>query len=240
MSYYFQGFPTIKYDINGDGRLADATDIFRSVRIKPSMRDNIMLYTSYTIQDGERPDHVSIKLYNSIDYYWTFFMINEDLVNIFTDWPLSTLELHNLIARKYSGFVLTSDNDFAGKFQKNERIFGLLSGATATLLEKDINTGILKIGDIVGEFADGELIEGLTSKDILTIGGQRPFKDVAHHYEDVNGNTVGRFQTGAYPITNEEWEYAVNEKKSVIQVIKPQHISKVAQEFFNQINPEQE
>lgn len=250
MSYYFQGFPTIQYDIFGNGKPVEATNIFRAVRLKPETRDNMLLYTSYTIQDGERPDHVSMKLYNSVDYYWTFFMVNENLVNVFTDWPLSSLELENLINLKYAGSVLTADrtaieggvevnNDFASKFVQNETITGLQSGATARLTEKDINTGILKIDNIVGQFRDGERIRGLTSEDLLIINGQRPYKDVVHHYEDVNGNIIGRYDSGALPVSNDEYERNLNESKAIIQVIKPQYIAKVATEFFNQINPEQ-
>jgi hypothetical protein len=239
MSYYFQGFPTVLYDVHVDGHPVEVTDIFRSVRLKPEVRDNLILYTSYTIQDGERPDHVSMKLYNSVDYYWVFFMVNENLVNLYTDWPLSTLELDNLINLKYKGYVLTSQNDFSTLFTQNETLVGLVSGARATLTEKDINTGVLKIQDIVGQFKDGELVQGVTSGSTLTIGGQRPFKDVIHHYENAIGHIVGRYDTGALPISNDEYERAENEKKSVIQVVKPQYIAKVAAEFFNQINPEQ-
>lgn len=239
MSYYFQAFPTMLYDVNANGKPIETIDIFRAVRLKPETRDSVLLYTSYVIQDGERPDHVSMKLYNSPDYYWTFFMVNENLVNIFSDWPLSTLELENAIAVKYAGYVLTSTEDFSGSFIQNETVVGIQSGARATLTEKDINTGVLKIDNIVGQFRDGELIKGLQSNDTLTIGGQRPFKDVINHYEDADGNIVGRYDIGALPVSNDEHERMINEAKATIQVIKPQYISKVAQEFFNQINPEQ-
>lgn len=239
MSYYFQGFPTVLYDVHNDGHPVEVTDIFRAVRLKPEVRDDMLLYTSYTIQDGERPDHVSMKLYNSVDYYWVFFMVNENLVNLYTDWPLSSLELQNAIDVKYAGYVLTSNNDFSSSFVQNETITGLVSGATATLTEKDINTGVLKVTNVVGTFRSNELIRGNTSRSTLVISGYRPFKDVIHHYENVDGNIVGRYDAGALPITNDEYERAENEKKSIIQVVKPQYIAKVAAEFFNQINPEQ-
>lgn len=257
MSYFFQGFPTILYDVNGDGKPIEATNIFRSVRLKPETRDNMLLYTSYVIQDGERPDHVSMKLYNSSDYYWTFFMVNENLVNIFSDWPLSTLELENAINVKYAGEVLTVDriininntqviNDMSNSFIQGEIIKGAQSYAEAKILEKDINTGVIKIEPISGIFRDDEAIIGQTSKDIISISGQRLYKEVVHHYEDTDGNVVGKYNangtlnTNAFPISNEEHERQVNENKSTIQVIKPQYIAKVASEFFNQINPEQE
>jgi len=250
MSYYFQGFPTILYDINANGKPIEVTNIFRAVRLKPETRDNIILYTSYTIQDGERPDHVSMKLYNTVDYYWTFFMVNENLVNAFADWPLSTLEFENMISVKYEGYALTTNktavignttiiNDFSTSFVQNEIISGTQSGARARLIEKDSNTGVIRIDNITGQFRDDELVIGLTSGSTITISGQRPYKDVVHHFEDVSGNVVGRYDSGALPVSNEEYERTLNDDKAIIQVIKPQYIAKVAAEFFNQINPEQ-
>jgi len=237
MSLYFQEFPVIQYDVFGNGKPIDVVDIFRSVKIKKDIRDNVLLYTYYTIQDGERPDHVSLKLYGSIDYYWTFFMVNDNLVNLVADWPLSTAELDNKIAMKYSGYVLSTDSEIANAFTKGETIQGLISGATATILEKDINLGLVKIESVVGQFKDGELIRGKTSNDTLTLNGVIPFTDAVHHFEDEEGNTVMK-SVNAVPVLNSEYEILENEKKTKIRVIRREYISRMAAEFFKQINPE--
>ena len=67
------------------------------MRIKHNLRDSVLMYKSYHLQDGERPDHVSLKLYGTTDYYWTLFMVNEDIVNTFADWPCSRAEIENKI-----------------------------------------------------------------------------------------------------------------------------------------------
>ena len=237
MSLYFQEFPVIQYDVFGTGKPIDVVDIFRAVRIKKSIRDNVLLYTYYTIQDGERPDHVSLKLYGTIDYYWTFFMVNDNLVNLVKDWPLSTFELDNKIGAKYKGYVLSTDSDIANAFSQGETLQGLISGATAKILEKDINLGLVKIDSITGQFQDGELVRGLTSNDTFTINGVIAFAEAVHHFEDENGNTVMK-SVNAIPVLNSQYEILENEKKTKIRVIRREYISRMAEEFFKQINPE--
>lgn len=240
MSYFFQAFPTILHDVYNNSKLVETVDIFRAVRVKRSMRDDVLLYKTYHIQDNERPDHVSMKLYGSTDYYWTFFMINEDLVNSNSDWPLGRAELENKIIIKYNGSVLTTtiDKDISTIFIKDEIVRGFISGATAYVREKDTNLGIIKIDNISGTFLDDELIVGLTSSDTLVISGERPYKDVIHHYETVDGKIVTRSTAGALPITNSEIEFSLNEAKTIIKVIRPEYIQRLTAEFFNIINPE--
>lgn len=239
MSYFFQGFPTIKYDVYSNGKPIDAVNLFRTVRLKNGLQDNVLLYKTYTIQEGERPDHVATKLYGSADYYWTFLMVNENLVNIYKDWPLTRSEMLDKFKMKYPGYALLSDEDFSTKFEVNETVRGVQSGATAVLTQKDSNLGIIRIDSIVGTFKANELIEGLTSKDTLTISNQVDFKDAPHHFEKADGTSGMRGELGSYPITFAEWEYAINDEKSTIRVIRPEYIAKVAQEFFNLINPDQ-
>lgn len=237
MSSYFQNFPTIEYDVLGNGRPIEVVDLFRAVRLRKRIRDDVLLYSFYTIQDGERPDHVSLKLYGTTDYYWTFFMVNDNLVNLIEDWPLSREELENKIDMKYAGNVMATDDDMAAKFKKGETLQGLISGATATILEKDANLGLIKIDNIVGTFRDAEIVRGKTSNDTFTLSAVIPFKNSAHHFEDADGNITQK-SVNAIPVTNAEYEYNVNEAKLQIRVIRPEYIQRVTEEFFRQINPE--
>jgi len=237
MSLFFQGFPTINYDVYGNGRPIEVVDIFRAVRLRKAVRDEVLLYTQYTIQDGERPDHVSMNLYGSTDYYWTFFMINENLVNAFTDWPITQDELEHKIALKYQGYVMSTDTDVSNKFSKGEVLQGLVSGATTTILEKDTNLGLVKIGNTTGTFTNGELIRGTTTNDTMVLSYITSFADAVHHFEDTDGNEIMR-SINAIPITNSEYEIIENEKRTQIRVIRPEYISRIAEEFYQQINPE--
>lgn len=243
MSYYFQGFPTIQYDLYNEAHTIEVVDIFRTVRPKQSLKDDILLYNKYTIQDGERPDHVSQKLYGSTDYYWTFFMVNEKLTNSYNDWPLSRKELQDYMTIKYPGYVLKTNDDIAVKFEQDEIVQGLLSGTRAKLISKDVNTNTLRIVDEDGEFSSGEIIQGLTSGDTCTITIQTEFYNATKYYIDGDGNVVGKNYIGINPpspITYFDYEVMKNDEKAEITVIRPQYITRVSEEFFKQINPEVE
>lgn len=227
----------MQYDINDDAHLVEFVDIFRTVRPKASIKDDLLLYSKYTIQDGERPDHLSQKFYGSPDYYWTFFMVNENLVNIHTDWPLSRKEFDVMVKSKYDGYVLTTTEDISSVFTKGETVKGLISGATATLTSKDCNTNILRLTNVVGQFRANETIRGLTSEDIITITGQTEFYNATRHYIDSDGNITHKDAITATEVTYYEYEKELNDKKAEIRVIRPAYIIKVAQQFFKQINP---
>jgi hypothetical protein len=205
------------------------------VKVKNRFKDDITFYTFYDIQDGERPDVISQKLYGSPEYYWTFFMINDSLVNYYTDWPLSNTDLQVMIDKKYDGIVLTSEEDFSTKFIRNTTIQGLQSGARANVVSKDSNNGTIYINPISGVFLPNEIIRDELTNEFITINGPREFKYAIHHYENANGNYVNK-SISATPITNEEYEFNLNDTKSKIKTIRPAYIRSIADQFIEQIN----
>lgn len=239
MSQYFSYFPLVDYNVFFDGQTSSLTDIFRIVKVKKAYKDNVTFYTYYNIQDGERPDVVSTKLYGTADYYWSFFMVNDHLVNLHTDWPLSTTDLEHLVAKKYPGFVLTTNDDISNKFVKNNVVKGLVSGAFARILDKDPNLGIIKIQMISGAFVPNEIILDQITNDFVTISNQILFKDSVHHFENSDNEYVVKGTVNATPITNTEYEFALNDTKTQIKVIRPQYIQAVTDQFIEQIKAEE-
>lgn len=240
MSKYFQNFPLTQYDMFFNGQKTDVVDLFRVVKVKNEFKDDVTFYTYYDVQDGERPDIVSTKLYGSPNYYWTFFMVNDHLVNSFKDWPLSTTGVQELIEHKYVGTVLKTDENISTRFSANSVFEGLISGARARLLAKDPTLGIIKIEPISGTFANNEIVRDLISNEFILISGQSAFKDAIHHYENVDGKYVNKDTIGATPITNEEYEFFVNDAKSKIKIIRPTYIQAITDQFIDQIKSSEE
>lgn len=238
MSSYFKNFPTAQYDLFFDNQKSEVVDIFRIVKVKKEFKDDITFYTYYTIQDGERPDVVSTKLYGTPDHFWTFFMVNDHLVNIHTDWPLSTTDLQKLIDKKYAGTVLTTDEDISTKYVKGNTIEGLISGALATVIDKDPNLGVIKIEVISGTFVPNEIARDVTTNDFAVITGLAQFKDVPHHYENVEGEYTSKTAIGATPISNQEYEFDLNDKKAQIKAIRSQYVQAISDQFIEQIKTE--
>jgi hypothetical protein len=107
---FFRKYPKIEYLIDEDGSTTLLTDISRAVAVNSLVvPDDISAYTYYEIQDGDRPDIISHKLYGDVQYYWTFFILNDFLKDGYMDsWPLSTHEFSKMIDREYSKYSAIS------------------------------------------------------------------------------------------------------------------------------------
>lgn len=100
MAVFFNDFPIIDYDINGKGDTVQATDIFRRFRPIQELMNNITIYYTYDVMDGERPDIVSYKFYKTVDYDWIILMFNK-MRDRYFDWPMSYREFTDFIKKKY-------------------------------------------------------------------------------------------------------------------------------------------
>lgn len=99
---FFARFPTIQYDMDGTGSLLTLTNITKNVDVNDIFANNTSFYTYYDIMDGERPDTVSFRLYDTPSYYWTFFILNNDLrTGLNNGWPLSSHQFERMLVNEY-------------------------------------------------------------------------------------------------------------------------------------------
>ena len=102
MSKFFSPFPRIDYNLSGtNGNTIVVTDIFRRVKIRNKIADNVTLFDKYDVHDGEKPEDVAYKIYGSADYFWVVTLIN-NIVNRYYDWPLDSFSYQQYINDKYS------------------------------------------------------------------------------------------------------------------------------------------
>ena len=71
---YFSNFAQIEYDFDGTGTNRTIKNLAQYSTILSKNLDDASFYSYYNIQDGERPDNVSQKLYDTAEYYWIFFI----------------------------------------------------------------------------------------------------------------------------------------------------------------------
>lgn len=177
---FFRQFPKTTFDFTGQGVDTKIIDIFRFVKVDDAFLDDTSAYTYYQINNGDRPDIVSHKLYGTSEYYWTFFIINEHLKNGLASWPMNSVEFDTFIEQQYSGIVIQTHpqveytydspnipgeikeyiNTIAGKFVVGESLHGKLSQANGIIT--DINTSLnqLIVTMTSGTFVNNEVIEG--------------------------------------------------------------------------------
>jgi hypothetical protein len=97
---YFTNFPRLQYEYGGETGQEIITNIFRRVAIKDNIKNNGSLFIAYGVKNGEKPEHVSDKIYGSEEHYWVILLMNE-IHNVYCEWPLSEAELRLFVEKKY-------------------------------------------------------------------------------------------------------------------------------------------
>lgn len=202
---FFRQFPKTQYDFQDNGIDTRIIDIFRFVKADDRYLDDLSTYSFYQIQNGDRPDIVSNLLYGTPDYYWTFFVINEQLKTGLSGWPMSTEQFEDYMTTEYDGIVIETypniirdgdgiitehRNSLAERFQLNETVTGTISGATGIVKAIDVQKCQLVLRDVDGVFQETELVRGNTTLDEVTSYRVWDYRDAPHHYEDDEGNIL--------------------------------------------------
>lgn len=114
---FFNNFPIVDYKFGNEVDTALFQNLTVYVDLIDQVIDNSSLYTTYTIQDGERPDSLSFKLYGTVDHYWTFYLLNNKLR--IQGWPLTYQDQHTQAEVFYPNTVLTTQESMHSKFYLN-------------------------------------------------------------------------------------------------------------------------
>ena len=70
MTKYFEQFPVIEYNISGtNGNTKEVTDIFRRVKARSKIADNVTLFDNYDVAEGEKPEDVAYRHFGNAQYH---------------------------------------------------------------------------------------------------------------------------------------------------------------------------
>jgi hypothetical protein len=97
---YFSKFPKMMYDVTGSGNSVVVTDILHRAKFREVVKNNALIYYPYTVKDGETPEIVAHKLYDSAFFYWIVLFSN-DIYFLWRDWPLSYEAFEAYLKKKY-------------------------------------------------------------------------------------------------------------------------------------------
>ena len=231
---YFANISNVAIDVDGSGTFDLLKNLTARAKVSDAMLSNAGYYQTIEVIDGERPDHLSKRLYNTEVYHWTFLLLNPQIKNIWDDWPMSSAQLIDYCTNKYQYLAGDTIDDLNNKFILGETVVGSISNATGKIKEIHVNMGYVVIEKTTGTFAvNGETISGVDSQDNVACNFIKSQAYAPHHHTDAStGERVMRRAAGTLPYTYIDYESAVTEQNRNLKVIKPEHISTIAAQFI--------
>jgi hypothetical protein len=250
---YFRNFGTVGYRFGDGETISFFKNITQNVTVLEAARNNATSYNLYTVMSGERPDTLSYKLYGTVDYYWTFYIVNEHLRE--SGWPIPSYDLLDEAKSKYPYRTVTTNDDvtsFSGdseRFAVGQTVSGNSSSTIGTIVRKIPEMGqlIINTGTIPNTNKFNES-ENISYRDIdgntqsATLVRESSQYDSVHHYEDSDGEwqdfTIGSYpqsfnsvDASWIPVTHLDRIVTKNEELKEIVIIKPSMIRGISLEF---------
>lgn len=139
MSSYFKYLPQTEYYYGDENLPVAANNLTAYVDIIDQIKKNIEYYSIYYIQEDDRPDILSHKLYDTTDYHWTFFFLNDNLKS--GGWPIQTERLNTHIRNKYNRVVITTEQDIIKDYTAGTKVIGSYSNLIGTVVDRRLEYG---------------------------------------------------------------------------------------------------
>jgi len=99
---YFNEFPVINYNLSGvSGNTKEITDIWRRVKVRSKIANNVALFDKFDVPEGDSPETVAYKVYGDAEYFWVVTLMN-NIVNRYYDWPLDEYNFQQYVEDKYA------------------------------------------------------------------------------------------------------------------------------------------
>ena len=131
---YFEEFENITYNFGDEVDPVIFQNISIYADVVDTIKNSISFLNVHTIQEGFRPDQVSLQIYGTPLYYWTFYLVNDDIRE--QGWPLPRYELEEYVHKAFPNTTLTTrDANLATKFKVGQTISGGTSSASGKIIK---------------------------------------------------------------------------------------------------------
>ena len=230
---YFSNIKNAIIDVDGSGNFDLLKNLTAKAKVSDELINNAGFYQTVEIIDGERPDHLSQRLYGSDKYHWTFLLLNPQIKNIWDDWPMKYSQLVEYCIEKYQYLAADTDTTLNNKFILGETVQGQVSGALGKIKEIHVNMGYVVIEKTSGTFTvTGETIFGVDSQDSVACNFIKSQAYAPHHHvDDSTSKWVPRRASGTTAYSYIDYESAITEQNRNVKVIRPEHIRPIANQF---------
>lgn len=237
---FFTNYPRTLYKFGTEKSDTAIQNLSAYVDIIDQIKDNINFYEFVEIQDGERADTVSQDLYGTVKFYWTLYLLNDNIRE--KGWPLSQKKVREKAIEAYPNTVLTT-RDVDGlieHFQVGDTVTGQSSGAVGVIIKRNLDLGQLVVDKSSTEdFSSTEVIRDNSNIGFpqnVTLAAANNEYEAVHHYLDTNNVIVDVDPSQApssalIPVTYLDRYIEANDELRRIKVIKRSSINQVAKAY---------
>ena len=108
MASYFRQVPDFDYvNRDSDGKnIGDyqvVKNLFKRVKIRQDILENLAYFTQYRISGDDRPDNVAFEVYNDSTLDWLVLLCN-NIINVQTEWPMKQADFDEYLLEKYGSY----------------------------------------------------------------------------------------------------------------------------------------
>ena len=119
---YFEELPNISYvsllpNQNRSDERIQVKNLFKRAKLRTDIDQSVTAFDYYQIQDNERPDIISERIYDTPELDWVILVTN-NITSIRNQWPLSNNELYNYCLEKYG----SNENIMATKHFETQEV----------------------------------------------------------------------------------------------------------------------
>ena len=208
MANYFKFFPKTSYfNSDSSNSLDNVTNLTMKWKFNDAFKENTLAYYDYVVKDGETPEMIAHKLYDSSERHWIILAVN-DIVHPQFDWPFNTQTLIQYIEDKYIQYANTSIGETGFEWAQSNF--------------KDYYFTEKKTIKVSGDYTERRY--ELTSNNYST------FINSSNDFTLDDGTEIN-ISTTRNRKTYYEYELDLNESKRNIKLLKNEFISTLEEEF---------
>jgi hypothetical protein len=200
MPRYFNKFPKLLY--TKDNNTSLVTNLLIRVDTIKERLNNMALFYTYDIREGETPEMIASKYYNDAELHWVVLMFN-DMYDPFYDWPMHY--------QQFQSYIITKYGDVAAAMATNhhyEKIVSTIDGYSGETTKNTYNIDLSSYtatiaGTITKTFPNGQTVTVTTSKRAVD----------AYMYEDElneSKRTIKLIKNDLIPDIKKQFDYLMS------------------------------
>lgn len=209
MSKYFNYFPKIQYSLEDNiTNLNLITNIIFRYKFNDELKENDAAYYYYTVKDGEKPEDIAYRVYDSAERHWMILAFN-NILDPLSDWPKDQRTFKSYLDDKYKAEGANNSPELSGYDWAKANTHSYQIVDTVTDLQSDTVS-------VEKYFVDANTYAN-TSTTTVT-------KTLE------NGDQI-KIETTKQEISYFDYENEINENKRKILILKSEAVREVEKEF---------